>query len=98
MIEFIRKCDTPTKFLFVAFISSFVTAVCSLITPKIGEAIRIISIYDVFATPASLDWTTPTTTGMFYGQIISVVIFILVFIVLWIYFGTNLSEKLKEML
>jgi hypothetical protein len=96
MIEFIRKSDTPTKFLFVAFISSFITALCSLITPKIGEAIRIISIYDVFATPASIDWTIPTATGVFYGQILDIVIFVLIFIILWVYFGTTIIEKLKE--
>ena len=96
MIETIRKYDTPTKFLFVAFISSFITAICSLITPKIGEAIRIISILSVFDTNAAIDWTTPTATGIFYGQILNIVIFILVFVILWIYFGTNVLEKLKE--
>ena len=96
MIEFIRKSDTPIKILFSTLVSSFVTAICSLITPKIGEAIRIISIYDVFATPASLDWTIPTATGVFYGQILNIVIFVLIFIILWVYFGTNVLEKLKD--
>ena len=93
MIEFIRKSDTPIKILFSTLVSSFVTAICSLITPKIGEAIRIISIYDVFATPASLDWTIPTATGVFYGQILDIVIFVLAFIILWVYFGTNILEN-----
>ena len=96
MIEFIRKSDTPIKILFSTLVSSFVTAICSLITPKIGEAIRIISIYDVFATPASIDWTIPTATGVFYGQILDIVIFVLIFIILWVYFGTNVLEKLKD--
>jgi hypothetical protein len=96
MIEVIRKCDPGVRLLIVGFISSFITAVCSLITPKIGEAIRIISIYDVFATSASFDWTTPTTTGMLYGKILNVMIFLIMIVILWIYFGTNILKKLKE--
>lgn len=76
--------------------SVIITFLCSFITPKVGEAIRIISIYDVFATPASIDWTVPTATGMFYGEILDIVIFILVFIILWIFFGSNILDKLKE--
>jgi hypothetical protein len=96
MIKTIKKQPSGFKFLFVVLTSGIIATLCSFITPKIGEAIRIISILSVFDTSATIDWTTPTPVGIFYGYILNLVIFILLLIVLWIYFGTNILEKLKE--
>jgi uncharacterized membrane protein len=76
--------------------SVIITVLCSFITPKIGEAIRIISIYDVFATPASVDWTVPTATGIFYGNVLTIVIFVLSCLVIWAIFEKKILEKLNE--
>ena len=96
MIKTIRKYPIGIKLTIISLISFIITTICNFITPKIGEAIHIISIYDVFATPASIDWTVATPTGTFYGYILNVVIFILSFIVLWILVGSDILDKLKE--
>ena len=93
MIEIIKKQSTEFKFLFVVVASGIVVTLCSFITPKIGEAIRIISILSAFDTNAAIDWTTPTATGMFYGRILNFVIFILLLIILWIWIGTDDLDK-----
>ena len=76
--------------------SFIITLICSFFTPKVGEAIRIISIYDVFATPASIDWTLPTPTGIFYGNVLTIVIFVLSCLVIWAIFEKKILEKLNE--
>ena len=76
--------------------SFIITLICSWFTPKIGEAIRIISIYDVFATPASVDWTIATPIGTLYGQCLNIIIFIISVLLIWLIFEKEILEKINE--